>query len=147
MLLFDWFKKWNAPCPASEDRLKILAVSLFVTDRLVLARLGELHGCELRFTDSPRAAFSLIAQKHFDLILCNRNQPGYPWREVVSRLADGSPRSRILLVSPVSDEYLWRDLVQYGGYDVLPCPVREHDLLQLMNAEEHVLSHVPGRSL
>jgi CheY-like chemotaxis protein len=133
MWLSDWFKKGNVEPALQPYRPRILALSLFVIDRLALERLGQLHEWELRFTDSPKDAFRLAGQKDFELILCCHSQPGYPWREVMDRLAERSPRSRILLVSPAKDDFLWCDVVQHGGYDVLTCPLRESDVVQSMN--------------
>jgi DNA-binding response OmpR family regulator len=132
--LTDWFKKWKAPRRAPEGRLKILALSMFLEDRFVLERLGRQHDWELQFTSSPREGLKLSSQSHFELILCDRDQPGYPWREVMYRLAACSPRSCIFLVSPVSDDHLWRDVLQQGGYDVLIRPLREESALHAVEA-------------
>ena len=137
MWLIDWFKQRVAPKaaqPELDDRVKILGVSVWLNDRLVLEQLGKREGWELRFTNSPRDAFRLVTERRFDVVLCDGNQPGYPWREVVERLAENSPFSRILLVSPVNDDYLWRDVVQQGGYDVLTRPLREPDALHGIGA-------------
>ena len=141
MWLFRWFKRRQAERRVAPPRPRILAVSVFVIDRLVLERMGKQHGWELQFTNSPRDAFNRASRQHFELILCYRQQPGYPWREVIERLSEGSPRSRILLVSPVSDQYLWRAVVEQGGFDILISPLRDNDVLQLMNAEAHFASH------
>jgi CheY-like chemotaxis protein len=132
MGLISWFKQRIAherAQPDADDRVKILGVSVWLNDRLVLEQLGKREGWDLRFTNSPRDAFRLVDEQHFDVVLCDGNQPGYPWREVMERLAENSPRSRILLISPVNDDYLWRDVVQQGGYDVLTRPLRELDAL------------------
>jgi two-component system, NtrC family, response regulator HydG len=144
----NWFKKRKAAAAlgASEGRLKILAVSIFLNDRLVLEQLGKRAGWELRVTNSPREAFRLVMEKHFEVVLCDRNQCGYPWREVIERLAENSPRSRILLVSPMNDDYLWRDVVQKGGYDVLTSPLREADTLHTISAAAGFLSSLSSSS-
>lgn len=104
MWLTDWFKKWNEPRPAPEGCLRILVLSMSLEDRFVLERLGKQHDWELQFSNSLREELKLASQSHFELILCDRNQPGYPWREVMDRLAACSPRSGILLVPPASDD-------------------------------------------
>jgi hypothetical protein len=124
--------------------LRILAISLLLEDRFLLEDLGKQYDWELQFTDSPREGFTLAPQTHFELILCDRNQRGYPWREVMDRLAAASPRSCILLVSPVSDDYLWGDVLQRGGYDVLRRPLRETAVLRSIGAAIRYLS---GRTL
>jgi len=138
--LSDWFKQRGESRLVLEGRVRILVVSVSLDDRLVLEGLGKQHAWELRFTSSPREGFNLAAQTHFDLILCDRSQYGYPWREVMERLASISPRSCILLVSPVSDDYLWGDVLQQGGYDVLIRPLREKAVLHSIDAAVRFIS-------
>jgi two-component system response regulator HydG len=133
MSFLKWFKHGDdlpasAQC-APEASLQVLAVSLWLNDRLVLEQLGRREGWALRFTNSPPDAFRLVKEKHYDVVLCDRNQPGFPWREAMERLAENSPDSRILLVAPVTDDYLWRDVIQQGGYGVLTRPLHEGDAL------------------
>lgn len=134
MWLSHWFKKQEEVTSTSERRLKILALSMCFDDCVLLRCLAQQHKWDLRITQSPRDAFHLASQSHFEIILCNRNQPGYPWREVMDRLAACSPRSCILLVSPLSDDALWRSVLQHGGYDVLLQPLRENSALHAMQA-------------
>lgn len=113
---------------------------ILLGDIFLLERLGEEHDWELWSTDSPCEGFTLASQRHFDLILCDRNQPGYPWREVMDRLAAASPRSCILLVSPTNDDYLWGDVLEQGGYGILLRPLREHTLLCSIEAAVRFIS-------
>lgn len=132
MWLSDWFKRRNTPAP--EERVGILALSIPLEDRFLLERLGRQHNWALRFADSPRDGFRMAAQSYFELILCDRYQSGYPWREVMDRLAASSPRSCVLLVSPMKDDHLWSDVLQQGGYDILLRPLREKAVLQSIDA-------------
>jgi DNA-binding NarL/FixJ family response regulator len=136
----DWFKKRNTPAPIQEARIGVLALSIPLIDRFLLERLGERHSWSLRIADSPREGFHLASQRHFEVILCDRHQPGYPWREVMDRLAEISPRSCILLVSPVNDDYLWGDVLQHGGYDILIRPLREVAVLHAIDAVVRFIS-------
>jgi DNA-binding response OmpR family regulator len=140
----DWFKKWNTAVPITEVRVSILALSIPLEDRFFLERLGEQHNWALRFADSPQDGFRMAAQNYFELILCDRHQSGYPWREVMDRLAATSPRSCILLVSPVNDSHLWSDVLQQGGYDVLIRPLREKAVLHSIDAAVRFV--LPGAS-
>jgi len=90
-------------------------------DRFLLQQLGKQHHWELCLTYSPREAFGLASQSYFELTLCDRSQPRYPWREVMDRLAECSPRGCIFLVSPVRD-------------DVLIQPLREESVLHAVQA-------------
>ena len=130
MWLSEWLKKRNTELSESANkRLRILAVSISLHDIFLLEYLGNQHGWETKFAGSPQEAFKLASYGGFDLILCDRNQSGYPWREVMDRLGAASPCSCILLVSPTSDDYLWWDVLHHRGFDVLVRPLREEMVL------------------
>ena len=96
MWLPNWLKKRRVVPSPSTPRLRILAharhasirrLSIAIDDCVSLRWLAQQHKWELRLTQSPREAFNLASQSHFEIILCDRNQPGYPWREVMERPA------------------------------------------------------------
>lgn len=140
-----WFKKRNPPVERG-DQFRILAVSIFLDDRFVLERIGNLRGWQLCFSRSPKDAFRLASQSDFDLILCDRNQPGYPWREVMDCLAVSLPRSCIVLVSPTKDDNLWWNVLNHGGFDVLIRPLREEHVLRLIETAVRYLPPVASGS-
>jgi DNA-binding NarL/FixJ family response regulator len=136
----DWFKKLNKARALPTKRIRILGVSIAPEDRVSLDWLADQHDWELRCVCSAREAFHLAEQVHFDLILCDRYQPGHPWREVMEGLAVRAPRSCILLVSPVNDDYLWSDVLQQGGHNILVRPLREKAVLRSIDAAVHYIS-------
>ncbi len=146
MRLTSWFKRQEEEPPSPEQRLRILALSTSSDDNILLMCMAQQYNWDLRLTHSPRDAFQLASQSHFEIILCDRNQPGYPWREVMDRLAKCSSRSCILLVSPVSGDDLWRSVLQHGGYDVLVRPLRRNTALHAIQAVLRFISRDPDIS-
>jgi CheY-like chemotaxis protein len=138
--LTDWYKRRNNVRPVAGKRLRILALRLPLSDLFLLERLGKTHAWEVRFTTSAGAGFRLASQSHFELILCDCNQAESHWRGVIERIAASSPRSCILLVSPVRDDYLRRDVLQRGGHDVLVRPLREESALYSVQAVSRLVS-------
>jgi len=145
--LTDWYKKRNDAHRVAERRLRILVIRMPLSDLFLLERLGKTHAWEVRFTTSLRDGFRLASQSHFELILCDCNQAEYHWRGVIERLAASSPRSCILLVSPVSDDYLRRDVLRCGGHDVLVRPLREESALRSVQAIAHLIPSDSGVSV
>jgi CheY-like chemotaxis protein len=147
MWLSEWLKKRNAELSQSAgNRLRILAVSISLDDIFLLEYLGNQHGWETKFAGSPQEAFKLASYGCFDLILCDRNQSGYPWREVMDRLAAASPGSCILLVSPTNDDYLWWDVLHHRGFDVLIRPLREEMVLRAVDTARRCVCHMASCS-
>jgi CheY-like chemotaxis protein len=127
-------KKRNAALSVSSaKRLRILAVSISLDDNFLLEYLGNQQEGETKFAGPPQEAFKLASYGGFDLILCDRNQPGHPWREVMDRLAATCPRSCILLVSPTNDDYLWWGVLHHRGFDVLIRSLREQIVLRAVD--------------
>lgn len=147
MWLTDWYKKRNDAHRVAERRLRILVLRMPLSDLFLLERLGKKHAWEVRFTTSPREGFRLASQSQFELILCDCNQAEYHWRGVIERLAANCPRSCILLVSPVSDDYLRRDVLQQGGHDVLVRPLREESALRSIQAVSRFIPSESGVSV
>jgi len=130
-----FFSKWfrgrgNRQPGPEEPPLYIRGVCVGLEDRFLLERLAPENKWKLRFANSPREGFSLAAKQCFDVILCDRNQPGYPWREVLDEFSQTAPRSCILLLSPANDDYLWGEVVQHGGHDIVRRPLREQSALR-----------------
>jgi len=144
--LSEWLKKRNSLAESAHKRLRILAVSISLDDIVLLEYLGNQHGWETRFAGSPQEAFKLASYSGFDLILCDRNQYGYPWREVMDRLAACSPRSCILLVSPTNDDYLWWAVLHHRGFDVLIHPLREQIVLRAVDSAMRCVFPMAGCS-
>ena len=147
MWLTGWYKKRNQAHPAAERRLRILVLRMPLTDLFLLERAGKKHAWEVRYTTSPGEGLRLASRSHFELILCDCNQPQHHWRGVLERLAASSPRSYILLVSPVSDDYLRRDVIRQGGHDVLVRPLREESALYSVQAASRFISSESGVSV
>jgi DNA-binding NtrC family response regulator len=133
MILERWWKKWHLAAPGSA-RLRILAVAIPGADRSLLAHMGKEHGWDLCFCPALEEALAALPTGDFTVILCDRDQPGLPWRQVLAHLVAHSPKTSILLVSPVNDDFLWREVVQCGGYDVLARPLRGDSAVQAIHA-------------
>jgi FixJ family two-component response regulator len=49
-------------------------------------------------------------------------------------LLAAAERQCIILVSPVTDDYLWQAVIELGGYDVLTKPFREEKVVTVVHA-------------
>ena len=82
------------------------------------------------FAKTCDQARSALDQLQAPVIFCDRDLKGGEWRDVVQVLASSPHRACVILTSRVVDDYLWNEVVQRGGYDVLPKPLREEDVVR-----------------
>ena len=65
------------------------------------------------------------------VILVDSQFQSSDWRTTVASLLDSPTTQCIILLSDISDPYLWRELVQHGGFDILARPLDRHEVLQM----------------
>ena len=72
------------------------------------------------------------------VVLVDRHFQGSDWRFTVSSLVNLEANSCLILLSDVSDPYLWNEVVQHGGFDVLARPFERSEVLRtLAFAQKH----------
>ena len=99
-------------------------------DRQSLAGICARKCWRLLFADTCEEARTALDKLKAPVILCDRDLPGKGWRQTVEGLASSPHRACVILVSAVVDTYLRDEVVRHGGYDVLPKPLREDDVVR-----------------
>jgi CheY-like chemotaxis protein len=119
------FDRWKHPATIANTRLTALAIINSHADRNQLERIFEKAGWNIVFEDGIEVA----AGRMYMVVLCDRDLPGVDWRQAVQQLASGQHRRGVILASSVVDDYLWEEVIQLGGYDVVSKPFREDEVI------------------
>jgi DNA-binding NtrC family response regulator len=118
--------------PDPPDVPRVLAITGSEWDQTFYRQLRTRIDWDIVIAQSVRDALSLIISEQFPIVLFDRDLPGSDWREVLARIMDISPRTCFLLTSSVSDEFLWREVVMHGGYDVVAKPLEDGVVTQVL---------------
>jgi len=113
----------DGPSPA----VPVVALIRDGQDRDLLELIGIRDHLDIHFADTCDEAWHTANRLKSPVVLCDRNVPGIEWRDAVRILASTIPRPCVILTSPVTDDYLWKEIVTRGGYDVLATPLRDND--------------------
>ncbi len=127
---FDrWFARGG---DGSRSTGSVVLVALIVAerDRQVLADVCGRNGWGVRFTASCGEAWDMLNRERAPVVLCDRDLPGTEWRDIVHMMASCPHQPCAMLLSKVADDYLWNEVIARGGYDVLPKPLREDDVVR-----------------
>jgi CheY-like chemotaxis protein len=111
---------------------RVLAITASAWDQTFYRSLRARGEWDMEITQSVPEALRLLTTQSFPIVLCDRDLPGWDWRELLARIVESSPRSCFLLASRVSDEYLWREVVMHGGYDVVAKPLENDVVIQAL---------------
>ena len=110
---------------AGQKTPKVLVVTDSASDHAFYQSFCAKGEWDVQMSSSVEDAIRLLTAEAFPLVVFDRDLAGWDWRDVLARISACSPRSCFLLMSRVSDEYLWREVVAHGGYDVLPKPLTD----------------------
>ena len=78
------------------------------------------HGLSADFSSSPV------------IVILDRDLASPDWRPSVRQFASQPNSACVILASRVIDDYLWEEVIQQGGYDVLAKPFQEAELIRIM---------------
>ena len=122
----------------------ILSVSYLVEDHVYLRRLCERARWETREAYSCREAVAAIAKQPPDVVLCEASLPDGSWKDLLEDFSRRLNPPYLIVTSQVADEYLWAEVLNLGGYDVLAKPF---DPEQVCRVVELACEHHQERQL
>lgn len=117
----------NGKGEASARPTPVVALIRDGHDRDLLEAVGRKDDLDIHFAETCDEAWHSANRLHSPVVLCGRDVPGIGWPDAVRILASAVPHPCVILTSRVTDEYLWKEIVARGGYDVLATPLREAD--------------------
>jgi DNA-binding NtrC family response regulator len=117
---------------AVPTRVAVVALVVDEDDRRVLMSVAVQESLEVHFAESCDEAGAAASRLSAPIILLDRDWPGTEWRTEVERLAALPQGACVILVSGVTDAYLWQELIRQGGYDVLAKPLRAANIARVI---------------
>ena len=112
------------------SRVTIVSLLLEDQDRSLIAEVCYQNQWDVFVAKTCAQARQVSEQIKPHVILIDRDLADGDWRNALSACAASSEGACTMLISGVVDDYLWNEVVCNGGYDVLPKPLREQDVLR-----------------
>jgi DNA-binding NtrC family response regulator len=82
---------------------------------------------------SVAEAYALLKRITFQVVLCERQLSDGSWKSVLKILNDCDSSASIVVLSE-ADKRTWAEVLNLGGYDLLPLPCRSSELYQIVPA-------------
>lgn len=117
----------------SDHRFNVLSIIPDAGEAGKLRQIADNEGWRLRVVSSPEQALAVLREYPAAVVICDRDLPGDDWREVLRRIYRLPQPPSVLLASDVSDDYLWQEVVQHHGYDVLVKPFRREEVVRAVH--------------
>jgi len=78
-------------------------------------------------------ATNILRQTSVPVILCESELPDGNWKGLLSALTGMQNPPLMIVTSRLADEYLWAEVLNLGGYDVLAKPFNSIEVIQVMS--------------
>jgi DNA-binding response OmpR family regulator len=108
--------------PTTNPPLGILSISATREDHTTVRQSSAGMDCRVETAGSCHSAFESLGAGEISIVICERDLPDGSWRDVLERLGSAPERPFLIVTSRLADEWLWAEVLNLGGYDVLAKP-------------------------
>ena len=112
----------------TESSLSILLVGEYKKDRLLLHEISRRVGWRLFEVRDRRRAMEFLERHPVQVVVAERDVPNWGWKEVLGDLRRLENPPQLIVASHAPDEALWAEVLNIGGYDVLPQPLERDEV-------------------
>ena len=120
-----------------------LAVGEFEKDRQILHDVFQKYGWRLLEAGDRCDALRLLEQNPIHVVIAQSELPNWGWKKILSDLRRLALPPQLIVTSRTADDYLWAEVLNIGGYDVLPQPL-ERDEVERVVAAACRTHHIPA---
>ena len=109
-----------------------LLVSPVASDHSTLTHIFTRSNWRLRSVSTCQEALTLLRQEAIPVVVCNHQMPDGNWRLLLENAEALPYRPRVIVSGREVNEYLWADVLQAGGYDLLSMPWESREVLKVI---------------
>src|SRR5215510_13553382 len=112
-----------SPFPQLGDRkARLLSISDNLDDHKGLNRMIDHKLWQLFTANTCRTGIRRL-QKEVEVVFCECSLPDGSWKDVLNRIAFMVKQPQLVVTSRLADAYLWSEVLNLGGFDVLAKPL------------------------
>jgi DNA-binding response OmpR family regulator len=105
-----------------------LAIGAFEQDRPLLQEVFSNFGWTLLEARDRRRAMHFLERQPVHVVLAESDLPNWNWKKVLSDLRRLAKPPQLIVTSRTADDYLWSEVLNIGGFDVLPQPFERDEV-------------------
>jgi DNA-binding response OmpR family regulator len=128
-----------------EKSLGILAIGEFAADRLLLHDVCRKLGWRLREARDRKSALRILERQPVHVVIAETQVPNWNWKQVLNDLRRLAEQPQLIVTSRTADDYLWAEVLNIGGYDVLPQPLERDEVERVVAGARRQYIRPPSR--
>jgi DNA-binding NtrC family response regulator len=132
----------------SESSISALLVGEYPDDRAFLRGIFRDAGWHLWEAADQSRALSCLVSHAVQVVLSETGGPDWHWGKLLHHLTQLAHPPELIVTSRTADDYLWAEVLNVGGYDVLQQPFNRDEVERVVaGAHRHFERPVRGVSL
>ena len=115
-----------------------LLVGDYQEDRPLLQEIFQEAGWRLLEAPNRQKALADLDHHPVQVVIANCEAPDLDWRILLDTLGSRPHPPQLIVTSRMADEQLWSQVLNCGGYDVVPRPFRRDEIERVIaSARRH----------
>jgi response regulator RpfG family c-di-GMP phosphodiesterase len=122
----------------NDHRVSALLIGEFQTDRLLVHDIFRLNSWRLFEARDRKHSLECLGKNAVQVVIAESDLPAWNWKRILSDLRRLAPAPQLVVTSRTADDYLWAEVLNVGGYDVLPQPLEREEVERVVaSAHRH----------
>lgn len=117
-----------------EEVVSALAVVCHHPELTFLRDVFGVTGWSLYEASSVTEALTSMKRRPVDIVVTDRDLPDGRWRDLLDAFKTMPVPPPLIVTSRLADEYLWAEVLNEGGYDVLAQPFEAEEVIRVISA-------------
>jgi DNA-binding response OmpR family regulator len=109
-----------------------LFISPTAEDDAALRHITSSLSWEVSTAATCNEARDQLRQARVSAIICESVLADGTWKDILHHIAESASPPRLIVTSRLADEYLWAEVLNLGGYDVLAEPFSEREVCHVL---------------
>ena len=115
------------------DAAMLLLVSPIEEDYLSLGRFLVSTGFRVQRAHNRQEALAALRSHRVAVVISERELPEAGWKDVLEDLRPLVDPPFLIVTSRHADDYLWAEVLNLGGHDVLPKPFHTSEVTRVVS--------------
>jgi DNA-binding NtrC family response regulator len=118
---------------AHDGSVSVLLVGEYENDRALVRDVSSKLGWRLFETRGARRALAWLKRNAVQVVMAEGRTAGSDWQKLLDDLRDLPDPPQLVVTSRIADDHLWSEVLNRGGYDVLPRPLDRDELERVVD--------------
>lgn len=114
------------------ERQKLLFISPSAEDHAALRRIADDLDWQLRSFGTCGEGLQQLGSEPVTAVFCESILEDGTWKDILNRVGAGGEAPPLIVTSRIADGYLWSEVLNLGGYDVLATPFTPRDVAHVL---------------